>query len=121
MLIWEDRSELTPKDAQKAGRDRLPSRVPCIPFAIDGEDAGFVRPVRRSSIGCRDLLQAAAGEIFDLLLLGGSSVWSEAKLHFGRCIAEWRVSRRFPDRNDREASEVQADDILRHLSLQNTP
>ena len=49
-----DRSELTPEDAQKAGRDRLPGRVPYTPFPIDGENVGFVRRVRRISIEHRD-------------------------------------------------------------------
>lgn len=68
----EDRSELTPKGAQEAGRDHLPSRVPYIPFPIDGENAGFVRHVRRCRIERRDPLQALVDEICDELILAGS-------------------------------------------------
>lgn len=49
---------MTPKGAREAGRDNLPSRVPYIPFPIDGENAGFVRHVRRCSIERRGPLQA---------------------------------------------------------------
>ena len=49
-----DRSALTSKDAQKAGRGRLPGRVPFTPFPINGENVGFVHRVRRISIERRD-------------------------------------------------------------------
>lgn len=65
-------------------------------------------------------MQAAVGELFDDLLLDGSAVDDEVLPRFGRCMAVGRVRRQFPDRIDRDAMGFQADDIIRHLPLQNT-
>lgn len=43
VLTWEDRSGLTPIDAQKAGRDRLPYML----FSVEDEDRPLVHGIHR--------------------------------------------------------------------------
>ena len=88
---------MTPKGARKAGRARLPGRVPYIPFPINSENAGLVRHVGRCSIDRRHPLQAPVGELVGDLLLDGSAVEDEVQTCFGRCIADGRVRCQFPD------------------------